>query len=109
VWGLKEVNFKTMESRLCQGLFFAGEILDIDGVTGVLISVLGQLLVSRSGDGEEELGRWGRMKRISLLCVCAVQLFKKDLTMKFSELLKTGEAAACTAQPQQRRRPKLKE
>ena len=31
---LKEVNFKTMESRFCQGLYFAGEILDIDGVTG---------------------------------------------------------------------------
>ncbi len=31
---LKEVNFKTMESRCCQGLYFAGEILDIDGVTG---------------------------------------------------------------------------
>ena len=31
---LKEVQFKTMESRLCPGLFFAGEILDIDGVTG---------------------------------------------------------------------------
>ena len=31
---LKEVNFKTMESRCCPGLFFAGEILDIDGVTG---------------------------------------------------------------------------
>jgi predicted Rossmann fold flavoprotein len=31
---LKEVNFKTMESRLSQGLFLAGEILDIDGVTG---------------------------------------------------------------------------
>ena len=31
---LKEVNFKTMESRYCPGLFFAGEILDIDGVTG---------------------------------------------------------------------------
>lgn len=31
---LKEVNFKTMESKLCEGLFFAGEILDIDGVTG---------------------------------------------------------------------------
>lgn len=31
---LKEVNFKTMESRLCPGLFFAGEILDIDAVTG---------------------------------------------------------------------------
>jgi predicted Rossmann fold flavoprotein len=31
---LEEVNFKTMESRLVPGLYFAGEILDIDGVTG---------------------------------------------------------------------------
>ncbi|MBW4567679.1 MAG: NAD(P)/FAD-dependent oxidoreductase [Tolypothrix carrinoi HA7290-LM1] len=31
---LKEVNFKTMESRIIPGLYFAGEILDIDGVTG---------------------------------------------------------------------------
>lgn len=31
---LKEVDFKTMESRHCPGLYFAGEILDIDGVTG---------------------------------------------------------------------------
>jgi predicted flavoprotein YhiN len=31
---LKSVNFKTMESRTCPGLYFAGEILDIDGVTG---------------------------------------------------------------------------
>ncbi|MEL6320962.1 MAG: NAD(P)/FAD-dependent oxidoreductase [Cyanobacteria bacterium J06626_14] len=31
---LKSVNFKTMESRLCSGLYFAGEVLDIDGVTG---------------------------------------------------------------------------
>jgi len=31
---LKEVNFKTMESCLAPGLYFAGEILDIDGVTG---------------------------------------------------------------------------
>ncbi|MCT7972398.1 NAD(P)/FAD-dependent oxidoreductase [Laspinema olomoucense] len=31
---LKEVNFKTMESRCCPGLYFAGEVLDIDGVTG---------------------------------------------------------------------------
>ena len=31
---LKEVNFKTMESRRCPGLYFAGEILDIDGITG---------------------------------------------------------------------------
>ena len=31
---LKEVDFKTMESRLVPGLHFAGEVLDIDGVTG---------------------------------------------------------------------------
>lgn len=31
---LKEVDFKTMESRLVPHLYFAGEILDIDGVTG---------------------------------------------------------------------------
>ena len=31
---LREVDFKTMESRLCPGLHFAGEMLDIDGVTG---------------------------------------------------------------------------
>ncbi len=31
---LKEVDFKTLESRCCPGLYFAGEILDIDGVTG---------------------------------------------------------------------------
>ena len=31
---LREVNFRTMESRLCPGLHFAGEVLDIDGVTG---------------------------------------------------------------------------
>ena len=31
---LAEVNFKTMMSRRCPGLFFAGEVLDIDGVTG---------------------------------------------------------------------------
>jgi len=31
---LDEVNFKTMESRICPGLHFAGELLDIDGITG---------------------------------------------------------------------------
>ena len=31
---LAEVDFKTMESRQCAGLHFAGEVLDIDGVTG---------------------------------------------------------------------------
>ena len=31
---LKEINFKTMESKICKGLFFAGEVIDIDGITG---------------------------------------------------------------------------
>ena len=31
---LKEINFKTMESKKCPGLHFAGEVLDIDGITG---------------------------------------------------------------------------
>ena len=31
---LKEINFKKMESKLVPGLFFAGEVLNIDGITG---------------------------------------------------------------------------
>ncbi len=31
---LSEVNFQTMESKKCPGLYLAGEVLDIDGVTG---------------------------------------------------------------------------
>jgi hypothetical protein len=31
---LREVDFRTMQSRVCPGLFLAGELLDIDGVTG---------------------------------------------------------------------------
>lgn len=31
---LKEVDFRTMESRIVPGLYFAGEILDIDAITG---------------------------------------------------------------------------
>lgn len=31
---LTEVDFRTMESRVCPGLHFAGEVLDIDGITG---------------------------------------------------------------------------
>ncbi|MEM9906346.1 MAG: NAD(P)/FAD-dependent oxidoreductase [Cyanobacteria bacterium P01_D01_bin.44] len=31
---LREVDFKLMSSRSCPGLYFAGEILDIDGITG---------------------------------------------------------------------------
>ena len=31
---LGEINFKTMESRVIPNLYFAGELLDIDGITG---------------------------------------------------------------------------
>ncbi len=31
---LREVDLKTMQSRITPGLFFAGEVLDIDGITG---------------------------------------------------------------------------
>lgn len=31
---LKEISLKTMESKLQKGLFFAGELMDIDGITG---------------------------------------------------------------------------
>ncbi len=31
---VKEINPKTMESKLVKGLFFAGEIIDVDAYTG---------------------------------------------------------------------------
>ena len=31
---LDSVDMSTMESRVCKGLYFAGEVLDIDGITG---------------------------------------------------------------------------
>lgn len=31
---LDEIDPKTMESRLCPGLYFAGEVTDVDGITG---------------------------------------------------------------------------
>jgi hypothetical protein len=31
---LKEINFKTMESKLHDNLYFAGEIMNIDAITG---------------------------------------------------------------------------
>jgi predicted Rossmann fold flavoprotein len=31
---LEEINFKTMESKLVPGLYFAGEVIDVDGITG---------------------------------------------------------------------------
>ena len=31
---LKEINLETMESKIVSGLYFAGEVLNIDGETG---------------------------------------------------------------------------
>ena len=31
---LKQINFKTMESKVVSGLYFAGEVLDLDALTG---------------------------------------------------------------------------
>lgn len=31
---VKQVDPKTMESKLCPGLYFAGEVLDVDAYTG---------------------------------------------------------------------------
>ncbi|MEZ4888130.1 MAG: NAD(P)/FAD-dependent oxidoreductase [Chitinophagales bacterium] len=31
---LKSINFDTMESKVCKNLYFAGEVMDIDGITG---------------------------------------------------------------------------
>ena len=31
---LDEVSFKTMESFICKGLYFTGEVLNVDGITG---------------------------------------------------------------------------
>lgn len=31
---LHEIDFRTLESKICPGLYFAGEILDVDGITG---------------------------------------------------------------------------
>ena len=57
---LSEVNFKTMESRICPGLYFAGELLDIDGLTGGFNFqaawttgwLAGQAMASETGWGE---------------------------------------------------------
>jgi hypothetical protein len=31
---LKEIDFKTMQSKLVPGLFFCGEVINADGITG---------------------------------------------------------------------------
>lgn len=51
----KEIVSKTMESKLCQGLFFAGEIIDVDAYTGgfnIQIALSTGCLAGRSAGGE---------------------------------------------------------
>ena len=31
---LSDISFTSMESRVCKNLYFAGEVLDVDGITG---------------------------------------------------------------------------
>jgi len=31
---LENINFKTMQSKICPGIYFAGEVMDVDGITG---------------------------------------------------------------------------
>ena len=31
---LQDIDVKTMESKACPGLYFSGEVMDLDGVTG---------------------------------------------------------------------------
>jgi predicted flavoprotein YhiN len=31
---LESISISTLESRVCPNLYFAGEVLDIDGITG---------------------------------------------------------------------------
>jgi predicted flavoprotein YhiN len=59
---LSEVDFKTMASRICPGLHFAGELLDIDGITGGFNFqaawttgwIAGQALAAENHDGHAE-------------------------------------------------------
>ncbi|MCW7461725.1 BaiN/RdsA family NAD(P)/FAD-dependent oxidoreductase [Leptospira limi] len=30
----KDIQFQTMESKVCKGLYFVGEVIDVDGITG---------------------------------------------------------------------------
>lgn len=53
----KEINSKTMESKICEGLFFAGEVIDVDAYTGgfnIQIALSTGCLAGRSAGGEDD-------------------------------------------------------
>lgn len=68
---LAEVDFRTMESRVCPGLHFAGEVLDIDGVTGGFNFqsawttgwIAGQAMAEERGEGEKARLREGKNEK----------------------------------------------
>ena len=52
---MREVDPKTMQSKLCPGLYFAGEILDVDARTGgynLQIAWSTAQAAARAGNGE---------------------------------------------------------
>lgn len=53
----KEINAKTMESKICEGLFFAGEVIDVDAYTGgfnIQIALSTGCLAGKSAGGEDD-------------------------------------------------------
>ncbi len=34
---LQDIDVKSMQSKICKNLYFAGEVMDIDGITGAII------------------------------------------------------------------------
>ncbi len=54
---LQEINFKTFESKKCKNLFLAGEVLNIDALTGGFNF---QAAWTGAAIAAEEMGRRGR-------------------------------------------------
>ena len=75
----KEINPKTMESKLIKGLYFAGEVIDIDGLTGGF-----NLQIAYS----TRLHCWNvrQMKSSILLCQTS-QKFFQHISIWFQEFL----------------------
>ncbi len=51
---VKEIDPATMESRLCRGLYFAGEVLDVDGYTGGFNLQIAWSTGKAAGEGARE-------------------------------------------------------
>ena len=64
---LKEVDFKTMQSRCCPGLYLVGEVLDVDrGDGGIQFPErLDDGVAGRSGDRAFEPGSQERLNRLN--------------------------------------------